>query len=278
MTQPGDAGRMGSPLDTIAYLARSDHRVEVLGAICAQPRTRGEIRELADASRVTVGRIIADLEERGWVERVGRRYEATAAGRYVAFEFDRLVENLEAFESLPPVVEWVPGDEPSFDLSRLAGAEVVTAEEGDIIAPMRQALGLIEDADRVRAVANGAAKEFVRAMRAAVQAGARHTLVVPPGTLDALSSEPGLRAGVMAGLEAGLRLLVVDADLPVLQIADDTVALCSRDHQAMVETDDPAVYEWAEGYFESLLAGATHISLESFEADAVVTEGEASVH
>lgn len=267
---------MHDPLDTIEYLARSDHRVEVLGAICAEPRTRGEIRELADASRVTVGRIITDLEERDWVERVGRRYEATTEGRYIAAEFNRLVDNLEAFASLPAVVEWYPDDEPSFDLSRLAGAEVVTAEEGDIIAPMRQALDLIKGADRVRAVANGAAKEFVHATRVAVEAGARHTLVIPPDTLDALSSDPELRDGVMAGLEAGLRLLVVDADLPVLQLADDTVALCSGDHQAMIETDDPTVYEWADSYFESLREDATPIRPESFD-DAVGATGEAYV-
>jgi predicted transcriptional regulator len=278
MTQLGDAVGMDAPLDTIEYLARSDHRIEVLRAIRAEPRTRGEIRDLADASRVTVGRIIADLEERGWVERIGRRYVVTTEGRYVATEFNRLVENLEAFDALPPVVEWFPDGEPAFDLNRLAGAEVVTAEEGDIIAPMRQALDLMEDADRVRAVASGAAREFVHATRAAVEAGARHTLVVPTGTLDALTSDPELRAGVVAGLEAGLRLLVVDADLPVIQIADDTVALCSGDHQAMVETDDEAVYAWAESYFESLLAAATEISPESIAADAVVPEGEAYVH
>jgi predicted transcriptional regulator len=87
---------MNSPLDTIEYLARSDHRVEVLDAIRTTPRTREEIRDLTDASRVTAGRIIADLEDRGWIVRRGTEYEATTSGRFVAREFSRLMRNLEA--------------------------------------------------------------------------------------------------------------------------------------------------------------------------------------
>lgn len=59
-----DTASKHSSLDTIEYLARSDHRVEVLGGICVAPRTREEIRDRTDASRVTAGRIIADLDER----------------------------------------------------------------------------------------------------------------------------------------------------------------------------------------------------------------------
>lgn len=255
---------MSDPLDTIDYLARSDHRVEVLEAIRTAPRTRAELRELADASRVTVGRIITDLEERGWIERDGRTYTATTRGRYVVAEFTRLVDNLETFEALPPVVEWLPRDVPPFDLRRLDGATVVTASESDLIAPMRRALELIEGADRLRAVANGASREFVEATRAAVESGAAHTLVLPTQTIEALREDPELCAGVTASLEAGLTLLEVDDELPILQIADGTVALCSGDHSGMVETDDAAVYDWAAEYVESLVAAATTVSAESF--------------
>lgn len=271
---------MNSPLDTIEYLARSEHRVEVLGSICTAPRTREEIRDTADASRVTVGRIIADLEERDWIVRTGRRYEATPRGAFVAAEFIRLMRNLETFEALPPVSEWFPDDEPAFDLCLLDDATVVTADEGDLIAPIRRGLELIERSDHLRAVANGASREFIEATREAVDTGSTHTILVPPETVDAMRADPDLRAGVRKMLDTGNATLLRydgDGELPVVQIGDGTVALCSGDHRAMVETGDGEVRDWAEGYLDSLLADATPISAEHIAADDPPTEGEAVV-
>lgn len=278
MASSDEVTRMDPPLDTIEYLARSDHRVEVLDAIRTAPRTREAVRELTDASRVTVGRIFTDLEERGWIERDGRRYRITAAGRYVSAEFARLVENLETFETLPPVVEWLPPGEPAFDLARLDSARVVTAEEGDLIAPIHRSLALIERADRLRAVANGASREFIEAMGDAVERGATQTIVTSTEAVDAFRSNAGFRDAVRSMLETGrFSLHALEGDLPVVQIADDTVAFCSGDHRAMVETGDGEVRDWAEGYLDSLLADATPISAEHIAADDPPTEGEAVV-
>lgn len=258
---------MKSSLDTIEYLARSEHRVEVLDAIRTEPRTRADLRASVDASRVTVGRIVRDLEERGWIRRDGTRYETTPRGAYVAREFAGLVRNLEAYEALPPVCEWFPGDEPSFDLSLLDDATVVTADEGDLIAPIRRALAFVHRSERLRVVATGSSHEFSRAMREAIEWGATHTLVVPPAAVEALRADPEMCTDTHAMLDAGgLTLLRYDGndDLPVMQIGDDAVLLCSGDHRAMLETDDPAVYEWAGSYFGSLRAGSTPVDAEAF--------------
>lgn len=261
---------MDTPLETIEYLARSDHRVEVLNAIQSEPRTRDEIRALTDASRVTAGRIIADLEERGWIDRTGTAYEATMTGRYVATEFTRLMANLEAYADLPPVVSWLPDGQPTFDLCLLEDATVTTADEGDLIAPIRRALALIDRADRLVAVANGASSEFVEAMRDAVESGQTHTLLGPPEMVEAIRSDPDQRADMRAILESGRGTLLQyedDSELPVMQIGDDSVALCSGDHRAMVETDDETIYEWATGYFDSLRRHATPVPVDRFAAE-----------
>lgn len=273
---------MNSPLDTIEYLARSEHRVEVLDAIRTEPRTRADLRDSVDASRVTVGRIVRDLEERGWIRRDGTRYETTPRGAYVAREFAGLVRNLEAYGALPPVCEWFPGDEPAFDLSLLDDATVVTADEGDLIAPIRRALELVGRSEHLLVVANGSSSEFSRAMREAVEAGATHTLLVPPAAVDALRDDPEMRADTRAMLDTGgLTLLRYDGaeDLPVMQVGDDAVALCSGDHRAMVESTDPEVYEWAESYVASLRRDADPVDAETFGdvdgAAAGEMEGEA---
>lgn len=51
----------------ITFLARSEHRIAVLDALQEAPRARHELRELTGASRVTVNRVLDDLEDRGWI-------------------------------------------------------------------------------------------------------------------------------------------------------------------------------------------------------------------
>lgn len=271
---------MTSPLDTIAYLARSDHRVDVLEAIRTAPRSREEIRDLTNASRVTTGRIIADLEERGWIVRRGTEYEATTEGRFVAREFTRLMGNLETYDQLPPVVEWFPDGQPTFDLRLLADATVTTADEGDLIAPIRRALELIDRSDRLVAVANGAAREFVEATREAVESGQTTTLLGPPAMVEELRSDPAQRSDTRAILDSGRATLLRyegEAELPVFQIGDGSVALCSGDHRAMVETDHDAVHDWATSYVESLRSRATEVSPEAFVEDSTRQDDEVLV-
>lgn len=266
---------MDSPRDTIEYLARSDHRLEVLGAIRDAPRTRDDIRSMTDASRVTVGRIIADLEERDWIVRRGREYEATTSGRFVAAEFTRLRDNLDTFRTLPPVLEWLPHEDPPFDLRRLEDATVVTADEGDLMAPIRRGLEHIGRADRLRVVGNGISQEFAAAIREAVEDGQTNTTVGPKGMVEAIHADRTLREefrSILAADRASLLQYDGDDELPVLQIGDGTVVLCSGDHRGMVETDDDAVYQWAESYFESLRAEATEVPEETFAEEAPVAE------
>lgn len=63
-----------APLDDIAFLARSAHRVGVLDALAEGQRERDQLRDATGASSPTLGRILADFEERHWVARDGRPY------------------------------------------------------------------------------------------------------------------------------------------------------------------------------------------------------------
>lgn len=87
---------MADPLETVDYLARSPHRGGLLTAFREAPQTRGELVASADASRVTVDRVLEDFETRGWVDRRDGQYRATPKGRYLAGELGRLQERLQA--------------------------------------------------------------------------------------------------------------------------------------------------------------------------------------
>ncbi len=93
--------------------------------------------------------------------------------------------------------------------------------------------------------------------------------------VDAIRDDLDLRDSMLQILESGRATLFEyqrGGNLPVVQIGDDSVALCSGDHRAMVETDDGAVYEWAESYFASLRAEATPVPEMWIAEEAAVIE------
>lgn len=271
---------MDVPMDAVEYLARSDYRLDVLEALRISPRTREDIRSRTEASRVTVGRILGDLEERGWIERHGVEYVATPRGRFVSREFTRMMRNLETHADLPPVLDWLPDGAPTFEMRHLDDATVVLADEGDLLAPIHRALELIARSDELIAVGNGASSEFIEAIRDTTGHGQSHTLLGPPAMVEALRSDPDRRAAmrsILASPRATLLRYEGESDLPVFQIGDGLVALCSGDHRAMIETDDDVVYEWATSYFESLRNRATVVPRDAFAETVIHPVDEAIV-
>jgi len=55
---------MDTALDDIGFLANSENRVAVFETLVEAPRSRHEIGGLVDASRVTIARILRELDER----------------------------------------------------------------------------------------------------------------------------------------------------------------------------------------------------------------------
>ena len=75
---------MTAGIESIEFLARSPHRVGVLEALADGPTDRRDLTETTGASSPTVGRILADFEDRQWLVRDGPTYALTALGEYVA--------------------------------------------------------------------------------------------------------------------------------------------------------------------------------------------------
>ena len=58
---------MTTALDDIDWLTRSENRVQAPDLLAEQPRTRAELLEAVDVSRVTFNRMREALEEKGWI-------------------------------------------------------------------------------------------------------------------------------------------------------------------------------------------------------------------
>lgn len=262
-----------SPLGAIEYLARSPSRVRVLDAIHEAPRERHELADVTDVSRVTLSRILANLEGRDWIERTNGRYEATPRGAFVAAELTQLLANMEMLEELDGAMEWLPTDQFDFDLTCLRDADVAMSSWGDHTAQIRRVAEVTRGAGRIRGTASGVSRGVVNAVwEATTDGNASFEGVYDATALDIVRSDAGLRRQHRELLESGnadiLRYVGDQSRLLMVMTCDDTVLLCGHDEDGpppgTLESTDERVYAWAEGYIDSVCADAQRLDADAF--------------
>ncbi|MFB6205215.1 MAG: helix-turn-helix transcriptional regulator [Haloglomus sp.] len=247
-------------LGEMEFLARSSNRLAVLRATADGPRTRGEVAVAIDASQPTLGRVLDDLTERGWLAREADGYRLTASGRMVLRAVDDLLETLSVERRLRDVVAYLPTAEFDFGLERFAGATVTTPTPTRPDAPVRRMTELLARADHVRVVSYALNEAKLDLMADRVGEDLTVEGVFSREALDAVAADPTLGEQLrdLLGHDAAA-VRIYDDEIPVaLEITDDRVHLLCRDEaglvRAAVDTDDPVVREWAiethERYWE----------------------------
>jgi predicted transcriptional regulator len=248
-------------LGEVEFLARSPNRLGALRAVTEEPRTRGEMAVAIDASQPTLGRVLEDLTDRGWLARDADGYRLTASGRLVLDSFEDLLETLSLERRLRDVVEYLPTDEFDFGLERFAGATVTTPTPTRPDAPVRRMTELLERADHVRVLSYALNEAKLDLMAERVGGGGLTVEgVFSREAIDTVAADPTLAdrlRDLLAHDDAAIR--VHDGEVPLaLEITDDRVHLLCRDERglvrAAVDTDDATVREWAvathERYWE----------------------------
>jgi predicted transcriptional regulator len=260
---------MESALEEIEFLALSANRVDALELLAAEPRTRRELVELTGASQPTVGRILNDFEERGWLERTGSTYRATATGALVSRGFGDLVGIVETDFELRPIVQWLPTEAIGFDLAHLVDATITTPSRVRPNAPVTRALELLDDAETVRIVSYAFNEGSLERIAERTAAGdQRFEGVFSASAIDAITDDSQLRRrlrDLLAADHATIR--ITDESIPVAAtIADATVHLFVRDEtgvlQASIDIDDPAVSSWATDLFERYWEAAEPLTVD----------------
>lgn len=249
---------MGPPLGDVEFLARSEHRLEVLDALAEQPRSRAALRALTGASSSTIGRMLHEFEDRCWIERIDHRYEATLLGAFVVEGLTTLLERMETERELRAVMRWFPTDGVDFDVVRcLSDAEIVLSTESDPMAPVRRAGRQVRGGTRLRFLTTqvtvsyfGAVKETVRRNGMTVEG------IVTPAARDTLLSDTPITAVYRELHGSDDAVLSVADDVPfILQIIDDRVGLglvdAASNPRGLILSDDGTVHEWAVDTFET---------------------------
>lgn len=246
----------GDPLDDVAYLARSAHRVTALERLAEGPMTRRELHVSTDISQPTLGRLLDGFEDRGWVEcdrTNGRTYEVTPFGELIAETFDDLLETVATMQRFRDVSEELPLEEMDFDLRRFSDADITLPSSTDVTAHMRREDELIADAERVRFLCSSSFGPGIRAYRdRIVGSEVRFEAVITAEALDTALADPE-SAEWVRDLAAAENATIYRYDGPVdliLGVIDGVVSLVPLDDSgvpnAFIESEDEVIRQWAE--------------------------------
>ncbi|QIB75261.1 DUF1724 domain-containing protein [Halogeometricum borinquense] len=255
---------MDVALEEIEFLALSANRVEVLDALRKASLTRHELEAETDASQPTLGRILRDFTDRGWIEHDGNRYVATATGRLVAAAFTDLLETMETELKLRDVVEWLPTEEMDFDLRRLADATITVPTRTKPGAPVQRVLELLRESTHVQIFSHAFNEQSLDVVREQTVSGSQtFEGVFSPDALDAIAHDSTLRQRLEDLLDAdAAEIRLHDEPIPLaVTITDDVVHLLLRDEdgllRAALDTDDDAVLSWARDMHEQYWQAAS---------------------
>ena len=260
----------GSPIDDIAYLARSEHRAPTLVALTVRPRSRSELWEMAGVSSSTIRRTLGEFEERNWIRRDGYQYETTPLGAFVAAGVADLIERVETERKLRDVWHLLPDEESGFSVEMCADAVVTLARADDPNRPVNRFLSLLRETDRVKfsgldvAMLERCKEDLCRQIVDGVEA----EIINPPRVATYIRSTcPEL---FEEALESGNLTVRLHDDLPPFGVCifDDRVAVAAYDPEGvsvrvLVDTDSPAAREWAESTYTSHWRKTPTLPLES---------------
>lgn len=260
-------------LEHIAYLSRSENRVRILESLAAEPHTRRELQELTDTSRTTLGRILTELEERGWAERTtDGDYAVTPRGAHVTREFGPLVEAMGVICEFGETVAWLPTDELDISLRHFHDATVRRPEPN---APTEAGKHL---ADALDGASTFYALTFIApplavgtAIRDAALDGDLTAEHVFAGSLvDYIRDNPEGPPPWRDYLEAGARIYRYDGYLPCnLFVVDGTVLILKNlpevgEVGTTIESHNETVRSWALELIETYRDDAERVDAEAF--------------
>lgn len=246
---------MPRPLDDIEFLSRSENRVTVLETLSARPQTRADLEASTGISKVTVGRVLDDFVERGWIRRVDDEYRTTATGDAIVTDFSRLHTTVETAQKLGDVAPYL-GD-VGFDVRQLEDAVVTVPDSNDPMAPFERPIELLRGADHVRFLTRMATPVVMEVLHGeGIDGGQTIEAVLTDGAVERIRAHPRMAAWTRDLLEAGrARAYRYDAIPHEAAALDRTVAILLTDEEyvarGQIETTATAVREWFDATFET---------------------------
>ena len=256
-----------------------DHSREVLdGSIAGDvrlggdpagvPRLRTGERDVADAldlAHRSVQRNLADLADRGWVEKRDGAYHLTTTGRLVTRTHAEYVRTLDRLDEWEPFVGALPDASHVPDPDLLADATLVGATAADPQAPVNHYVRTVRrlDTTRVRMVSPVLSRLFHDEHADLVARGVSTELVMATDTVRAARDLNPAEFAVVLRVPK-LRLYRHPGPVDVgVTLADDRVLVGAYDDDgqlvALLDGESPELLEWAADLYDRYRADATRV-------------------
>ncbi|ELZ97000.1 hypothetical protein C440_04463 [Haloferax mucosum ATCC BAA-1512] len=264
-------GSARDALESVAFLARSEHRVHALELLDGEPRTRTELTEQMDVTRVTLSRILGDFEDRGWITRGSKRtYALTSFGALVYSDFKRLLGTVSVGRAYPDIVERLPTDWFDFDLRCLADGELVGGESADPLSAARVVANAVQNASTCTSLLGTFIAFPMYTFEEALRAGTEPetTVVFDPGVTEQMLTDADLRNRWQT-IETATDDAVyysLDERVPCsIDLIDGNTVFLTVDRDAdrgfdIIRSTHPDVVEWAQETFETYHSRATPLA------------------
>ncbi|GAA0451169.1 helix-turn-helix transcriptional regulator [Halococcus morrhuae DSM 1307] len=264
---------MDGPLDDAEFLIRSANRVRLLELLVEGPHERRDMQDDIDVTRVTMGRLLGDLEDHGWVERRSHDYHITPLGRIVFEDLDVFLDTIWLAQKLRDLISHVPTEDLPIDLRRLGEAEFVCGDPADTDAPIRRMSDLMGNADHLRILFSIVMEAGPRTTAERAEAGADTAeAVLSAGVVEVGRNNHRLSEYFRRWLEAGDRVYRYDGEMPhTIVLADESVLYFVVNDRGnvlgMFVIEDEAVFAWAEETFEQHKRAAERLDVDVFTTD-----------
>lgn len=264
-------------LEDVAYLARSGNRVRLLDVLSSGSYTRRDLNERTEIARTTVGRIVNEFEEQGWVERTRDGvYTATPTGVRVAGEFMPFLESMAAIRKLGDTVAWFRAPDQSVGLHHFSDATIRRPEPTAPMSPMEYLTERLREADELRCLVGIALPvSFEIAMRdRAVEGDFAVEHVVSDGEFAYVRDHPERAPRWREYVEAGANVYRYDGTIPCnLVVLDETVYVGKTQSEygepyTVIECENEAARAWAREIIETHRADAERLEAEAFAEKA----------
>jgi len=215
-------------------------------------------------------RTLSEFDDRIWIRKDGHAYVATRLGEAVASGMTDLIERVETERGLRAVWHWLPDAISELPFETWSELTMTVAEPDTPYCPVRRFESLLQNTTALRFLCPEVALMDLcfDVVHLRVEDGVEMTLIDRPECHAYFLSTYPDRSSEM--IQRDNFTILEHDDLPPYGIGllDDSVVISCYEQgngtvHAIIDTEAPAIREWAESTYESYRRGARPHTLES---------------